>query len=192
MVKSATGLDGFYWAETFVKAMTLVGFGVAIILCAGASMAQDDWAERVAVELGGCLQGKSGIEAQSKCIGVAASSCQEENEAGSSTQGMAACLQWEAQAWDKRLNSVWGEAMALAKQSDAEDSAQGFSVERAGALLKAQRAWIDYREGECAFARAQFGGGTMGIPSSAACMMDMNARRALALEAKRDFMHEGF
>lgn len=154
--------------------------------------AQDKWQATVAQLLVGCLEGKSGMEAQTACIGKAAATCQDAWDVGSSNQGMAACLSFEANAWDARLNEVWGEAIALAKRDDALDAEDGVKVDRAGALLKAQRAWIDFRDGECAFARVQFGGGTMGIPSAAACMLDMTAERALELEAKRDFMHEGF
>lgn len=154
--------------------------------------AQEKWQTTVAQLLNSCLEGKSGIEAQSACIGHAASTCQEAWDVGSSNQGLAACLSFEANAWDARLNAVWGEVTTLAKRDDALDGQDGFEVDRAGALLKAQRAWIEFRDGECAFARVQFGGGTMGIPSAAACMLDMTADRVLQLEAKRDFMHEGF
>ncbi|MHA3916679.1 lysozyme inhibitor LprI family protein [Halovulum sp. GXIMD14793] len=134
----------------------------------------------------------SGVEAQTSCIGQAATTCQEGWDVGMSNQGMAACVQFEANAWDARLNAVWGETMKLAKRDDARDAGYGFKTDRAGALLKAQRAWIEFRDGECAFARDQFGGGSMGIPSAAACRLQMTAERAIDIEAKRDFMLEGY
>ena len=54
------------------------------------------------------------------------------------------------QAADKALNAVWPKVRAAVKKNDAELKAVDPSLVGAdAALMKAQRAWIDYRDGQC-------------------------------------------
>jgi len=65
-------------------------------------------------------------------------------------QGMNWCAYEDWQAADKALNAVWPKVRAAVKKNDAELKAVDPSLVGAdAALMKAQRAWIDYRDGQC-------------------------------------------
>lgn len=116
------------------------------------------------------------------CIGAASAQCMEETDGGQTTIGMAMCLQAETQAWDAALNAEYGATMAWAKALD-EDEAEYFPefANRAEALRDAQRAWISFRDGECGFAYAQWGSGSMRHIAGNSCLLQMTAERAIRL-----------
>lgn len=91
--------------------------------------------------------------------------------AGQSTYGMLTCGDAEIKAQDARLNRAY--------KSDITDMAENPAGK--AALLKAQRAWIAFRDADCATVRA-VSGGTIASIYVQACYLDHTARRAEALE----------
>lgn len=91
------------------------------------------------------------------------------------------CAALDHEAADRELNLVWGDAMARAEGLDAEygEEMQG----AAKALLKAQRAWINYRDGNCELAGWIAHGGTMEPMLVSACLADMTRARTKELRA---------
>ncbi len=87
------------------------------------------------------------------------------------TIGMTRCAAAELAIQDARLNRAY--KAALARRDDKATKA---------ALLKAQRAWIAFRDADCAAARATVGGGTLVGFIGVTCEREHTARRADALE----------
>ena len=88
----------------------------------------------------------------------------------STTVDMLQCADIDYQAADKRLNRSYG---AFKKTLDAEG---------AKLLLESQRAWLKYRDTNCALAADQARGGTMAPLVSLGCQADMTAKRAKELD----------
>ena len=130
-----------------------------------------------------CLAGRP-PEARMDCVGHAAEACSEAVEGGWTTRGMSACAAMEAALWDERLNAAWGPAMAWAKRMDEaeRDAFEGRFSNRAETLLAAQRAWLAFRDAQCAYAHAEWGSGSMRAIAHPTCMMDVVAERSLFLE----------
>lgn len=104
------------------------------------------------------------------CIGAAAKQCQQA-PGGDTTLGISTCVMAEHAAWDAALNREYQAARAhYADDPTAADS-----------LRNAQRAWIAWRDAECAFQYDRYGGGSMRSVASANCRMSMTAMRALEL-----------
>jgi uncharacterized protein YecT (DUF1311 family) len=79
-----------------------------------------------------------------------------------------ACAASKAAAADRRLNAAYREIMRfLEKEEQAE-------------LVKAQRAWIAFRDADCAFFSA--GGGSIAPMNDAQCRADLSEFRAKELE----------
>ena len=119
------------------------------------------------------------------CIGHAADACMLENPQGETTMGMGFCLSGEWEWWDARLNAAYGALMEKHVAGDAQMKAEGLEVPSvAGALRDMQRAWIVWRDASCDYERAQWAGGTGGVPATAACFMQHTGVRALELEGR--------
>ena len=104
------------------------------------------------------------------CIGAAAKQCQQA-PGGETTLGIATCVMGEHAAWDAVLNREYGASRAH----------YGTDQTAADSLRAAQRAWIGWRDAECAFQYDRYGGGSMRSVASANCQMSMTAMRALEL-----------
>ena len=91
--------------------------------------------------------------------------------AGQSTYGMLTCGEAEIKVQDARLNRAY--------KSDMTDLAQNPAGK--AALLKAQRAWIVFRDADCATIRA-VSGGTIASIYVQSCYLEHTAVRADALE----------
>lgn len=130
-----------------------------------------------------CLQAGQSQQEREACIGVSANACMEDTEGGFSTAGMVSCLSLELDYWDRRLNAAYRDLMRREKADDAEFGAgQNGVPSKAKALRAMQRAWIPYRDASCAYARAQWGGGTGGGPAELSCLLQMTGEQALRLE----------
>lgn len=88
---------------------------------------------------------------------------------GDTTMGMIDCIAAETQRQDRRLNQAYKAAMALQ------------SPERKKQLRAAQRAWIQFRDANCAF-YFDPGGGSLARVSANDCVMTSTAQRAQELE----------
>jgi len=89
----------------------------------------------------------------------------------SNTYGMLKCGDAEMAFQDARLNKAYKADMADMAQNPAGKAA----------LLKAQRAWIVFRDADCATIRA-VSGGTIASIYVQSCYLEHTARRAQALE----------
>jgi uncharacterized protein YecT (DUF1311 family) len=125
-----------------------------------------------------CLAAISDLAEARPCVGMSANACMEATEGGSSTVGMGFCLAAEREAWDSRLNEVYGARMAEHRASDAEYTPP---LSEADTLRDAQRAWIPFRDANCLYEISHWGGGTGAGPAGTACIMRMTAGRALEL-----------
>lgn len=150
---------------------------ILYLLMAGPAAAQEYAVDRHAVDA--CFQATAGNPAPPGCIGAAAELCMSGTDGGYSTGGMASCVSAEAAIWDEYLNTLYGDLRADMRAQDV-DNPEG-AVGRADALRDAQRAWIAFRDAECAYNWAVFQEGTMRSLISTGCMLDMTADRVLDL-----------
>ena len=122
-----------------------------------------------------CLENARGMERLkigALCIGVVSNACTEIPQ-NQTTQGMAACYGQEKTIWDELLNDWYGRAR------------ESMSAPVGKLFRDAQREWIKWRDAKCDFAYGQFEGGTLGISTSAYCVMETTATRAPANEEMR-------
>jgi len=101
--------------------------------------------------------------AQSKNISKEYDSCMDRS--GGVTIEMIECMVQEFKKQDARLNREYKKTMSQ------------LSDERKKALLEAQRAWIKYRDSNCAF-YADPEGGSMARVLANSCVLSMTAERA--------------
>lgn len=96
---------------------------------------------------------------------------------------MTNCAGQDFEKADKELNAVYKKAMAsqvaLDKQS-AEISPEYVGAVKA--LRKAQRAWIDYRDGHCEGVSYEAAGGTMQPMLELGCKADLTNKRVKELQ----------
>jgi len=131
-----------------------------------------------------CLEAGSSLEQKKACIGVSANACMEDTVGGFSTVAMGGCLDKERQWWDARLNVAYQTRMRNDKATDSQNAADGFSAPGLSKALRAmQRSWISFRDNNCAYESAQFGGGTGQGPALLGCLLTMTAEQTLFLEA---------
>ncbi len=122
--------------------------------------------------------------AERACVGIVSEPCMARPE-GQTTLGMNACLAAESLAWDVLLNADWPKLLEGLRRLDAANEVAAMELPSAAALLRrAQRAWLAWREAECAQRRAEWGSGTLGSNIASACWLEMTARRTLGLRAR--------
>ncbi len=140
-------------------------------------------------DLEACFFTSDTVELQRDCVGDMATNCMDAEEGGHSTLGMSMCSNAEAEVWDRLLNQEYKATMAWAKSMDA-DEREVFPefANRATALRDTQRAWIPFRDAECAMAYATWGAGSMRHIAGTSCMMDMTAERTIELRSMREVM----
>lgn len=99
-------------------------------------------------------------------------------------QGMNYCAAEDYKEADDALNALWPEVRAYMKSLD-ETAAEYFPEQATGAenLLKAQRAWIDYRDGHCEAEGAQYAGGSIRPLIFYSCLAHKTRERIEELEA---------
>ena len=120
------------------------------------------------------------------CIGDGAGACIDGAPDGQTTVGMSFCLMAERDAWDVLLNLEY----RAARQGliDIDEADRAYSPEhavRADLLRDAQRAWIAFRDAECALQYGLYGAGTMRQIVGADCHMRLTAERTFELRALR-------
>lgn len=131
-----------------------------------------------------CLDKQDSIDGERACISVPTELCIAAGPDNQSTQGMAACTRAETQAWDVLLNETYQGLLAVLKAADQAGAEYGEPAERVDSLRAAQRAWIAFRDADCANEYAIWGLGSMRILASSACFLDMTAARVLDLRAR--------
>ena len=151
---------------------------LALVLMAAPAMAQNLVFSAAPMET--CLGLTEDYRNKAMCIGQAAQACIEATPGGYSTAGMVGCFDAELQWWDARLNATYREVMATAKAMDRDKA--DYAPSRVEALKAMQRAWIAFRDGKCAFARSEWGGGTGAGPAGVDCLLRETATQTLYLE----------
>ena len=157
---------------------------LALILFALPATAQDH--DGFETELFTCYYSAEDRAERLACKDAVARPCMSQ-EGGETTIGMSMCLNDEAQAWDQLLNEEYRETMAYMKVMD-DDEREYFPeyAKRQEALRDAQRAWIAFRDAECALAYAEWGSGSHRHIAGTACMADMTADRTIGLRDMRE------
>jgi uncharacterized protein YecT (DUF1311 family) len=93
------------------------------------------------------------------------------------------CADQDFQKADKQLNDVYKQA--LKSQADLDKESASINPDYVGAvkaLKKAQRAWIDYRDGQCEGVGYQAAGGTMQPMLISGCEADLTNKRVKELQ----------
>jgi uncharacterized protein YecT (DUF1311 family) len=93
------------------------------------------------------------------------------------------CANKDYEAADKELNAIYKKTMAAMKDTDKELGAINENyVGAVDALKKAQRAWIDYRDGQCELAGFEARGGSMEPMLVSGCLADLTKKRTAELK----------
>lgn len=132
-------------------------------------------------EIDGCLAAaaETGEDPAKRCIGLLSGACVDTPE-GQTTVGMMTCMASETAAWDTILNDQWPKLMTQAREADESSQTIGSDrPSRAEALRAAQRAWIAFRDAECAHAYVSGGEGTIRTLLGASCFLNMTAGRVI-------------
>nr|WP_223998518.1 lysozyme inhibitor LprI family protein [Aureimonas sp. SA4125] len=96
--------------------------------------------------------------------------------------GVDECLGQEQAAWDVLLNENYLSATAAAKEQDASLVEQSIEPGAAKSLVKAQRAWITFRDAECDRRFELYKDGTIRTNIASSCLLMLTATRALDLQ----------
>lgn len=112
------------------------------------------------------------------CLWQAANKCQDQPR-GSTTIGIAACVGLETDVWNAILNEEYGRRRQLFSNSGGEDLTRS--------LHDAQRAWIAFRDADCALQYERWAAGSFRSIAYANCLLKMTASRAVVL---RDMAEE--
>jgi len=104
-------------------------------------------------------------------------------------QGMNYCAYEDWQQADGQLNALWPQVKQWAKMTD--ENTREWQPQYAIAeesLLKAQRAWIDYRDGHCESEGMKYAGGSIQPLIVNSCKADLTRKRN---EELLDLLAEG-
>lgn len=129
-----------------------------------------------------CLDAAAEPVGKYACIGMASDACQQV-PGHDSTAGMTECLGAERGWWDARLNETYDKLMASHRDTDKATEGVAGAQPQAPALRAAERAWLAYRDAECAYQQGFFAGGSGAGPAVLLCEMDLTGRRAIDLRA---------
>lgn len=130
-----------------------------------------------------CLAGGSDSR---NCIGRIVETCVATSPGGDTTLGTSECIQLETSAWDAILNSEYRATRDAFAADDASGDLLTPEATRVDALLAAQRAWIAYRDAECALRYTQWGSGSLRVIVAGNCLMEETAERAVELKRMRE------
>ena len=90
------------------------------------------------------------------------------------------CANEEYEAADKALNVQWAKTRKVMAEWDADIDAENRGA--VDSLMKAQRAWIDYRDGQCDAVGYSVWGGTMYPAIVSGCLADLTRKRTEELK----------
>lgn len=108
-----------------------------------------------------------------------ASSSDECDKSDGSTIGMKMCASVEFQDADAQLNMVYKEIVQSLKKDPSDD----YSKETLRRLVKAQKAWIAFRDAECDLQSTEMLGGTGEGLVALGCLGEMTKKRTDELKA---------
>lgn len=95
---------------------------------------------------------------------------------------MNSCAAQQYEDADKALNLAWPKVRATMREIDTFNDNE-FEASAEDNLLKAQRAWIDYRDGHCITVGAQYAGGSIQPLIINSCLTDLTEKRTAELLA---------
>ena len=124
--------------------------------------------------------------AVSLVVWAGAGAAQQVDCANAQTQAdMNWCSAEELAKADAELNRIWPQVRTWAKDTDSFLSEGDFAdfATADESLLKAQRAWIDYRDGHCATEGAKYAGGSIMPLIVNSCLAALTERRTQELKA---------
>jgi uncharacterized protein YecT (DUF1311 family) len=119
-----------------------------------------------------CFSGAPIGDVRPDCLGAASNACQGQ-PGGATTIGITECIGEETDAWDGILNAQYSKV----RTHFAEIGGDSLTT----SLRDAQRAWIAFRDAECALQYDRWGGGSIRSIAYADCKMTMTASRAIEL-----------
>lgn len=117
------------------------------------------------------------------CLGRTAEACMAREDDGETTAGSVNCLSAKTEIWDGKLNDEYKVTRSFYAGLDGDDD--GLRVK---ALSTAQRAWIAFRDAECALEYSAWGKGSIRSIVGADCLMSLTAERTVRLVELREFM----
>lgn len=100
-----------------------------------------------------------------------------------SQQEMNACTSDDYQKADRELNDVYRQALDFAAGEDSDLKDQPDLQGAVATLKKAQRAWVDYRDGQCESYGFTARGGSMEPMLIDGCKADLTKKRTAELKA---------
>jgi len=128
---------------------------------------QDVLTARYRAQTDTCTQAAERPSLIEPCYGLLTAACIAGEADGQTTQGMAFCIQAEHRYWDEALNREYQAARAELARIDATDLPE--FAHHADNLRAAQRAWIAFRDAQCALDYSLWGNGSMRLLSGASC-----------------------
>ena len=177
MMRFVGDLDRLDFAlpRAMIHALSMMTAALMMLLGgAGLAMGQDGAPaiDESAVEA--CLA--DAVDDQSPlCLGAQVKACTAASPEGDTTIGMTSCIQAETKAWDDLLNREYTALRDLWSDRPAV-------IDR---LTQAQRAWIAFRDADCALTYERWDGGSIRSVAAANCQMVATARRAMQLHNMR-------
>lgn len=119
-----------------------------------------------------CLAGVTYLEETASCIGSFTEACSEVRIARHEDLADGLCMSAETALWDDRLNASWA-GLKQRLQHRPETMA---------AMTAAQRAWIGFRDAECAALAVLWADSSTAEAERAACLRNLTAERHLTLQ----------
>lgn len=143
--------------------------------------------ERLVTNFENCYEISYHTEALETC--EFAKPCMDIGSKTTTTYGMVACYQEATELWDKKLNLEYNILMGRAKEKDQRIMKvfqfEGF--ERANSLLKAQRAWIAFRDADCEDTYWANHPGSIKQLRTAKCKLDHTKSRTIKLRSENQY-----
>jgi len=144
---------------------------LALLLFPVAAAAQSPSADDYRASLDTCYAQAERADDLDACRSLLSDACIAGEPQGQTTRGMSMCLQAEYRVWDEWLNIEYRATMARLRTIDEFDRETNpeYAV-RAARLRDAQRAWIVFRDADCAVDYALWGNGSLRLIAGPSCL----------------------
>ncbi|MHB0951799.1 MAG: lysozyme inhibitor LprI family protein [Allorhizobium sp.] len=96
---------------------------------------------------------------------------------------MNVCSDRDYREADASLNAQWAVTKNVVKEWDESLKSLGLIAKAEQSLLKSQRAWIQYRDGQCETEEAGVQGGSMAPMVYSSCLADLTRKRTEELKS---------